>query len=188
MAYWGCLKIFLSENNSFLLEALQIPQFDVWTFKDVLFSHIKSNNSILIDKLFTEFQLMKIRGGQDALDFVDAFERQSTTLWECGFRREIDDYFILMKNRVWKGLTGRDAIQKFLFTWFQDRSIPYFHFRVALRLRADTFAAIEDSSSSRKRGRSTTDEDDGRDLKKQHVSANSTVQVAKRRTKDTAKM
>ena len=146
MAYWGCLKLFVSENSSFRHESQQIPQFDVWTFKDALIAHFKSDNTILIDKLFTEFQLMKIRGGQDVMEFVEAIiERKATTLWDCGFRREIDDY--LMKTRVWKGLSGRETIQSFLFTWFQDQTISYFQFRGALRLRADTFAAIEDSSS-----------------------------------------
>ena len=96
-----------------------------------------------------------------------------------------------MKTRVWKGLTGREAIQNFLFSWFQDNSISYFQFRGALRLRADTYSAIIDSSSgggdnSRKRGRGTTDEDDGRDLKKQHVSAHNAVQVSNKRTKGSA--
>ena len=116
MAYWGCLKLFVSENSSFSHESQHIPQFDVWTFKDALFAHFKSDNTILIDKLFTEFQLMKIRGGQDVMDFVEAIEKKATTLWDCRFRREIDDY--LIKTRVWKGLTGRETIQSFLFTCF----------------------------------------------------------------------
>ena len=88
------------------------------------------------------------------MDSVEAIERMATTLWDCGFRREIDDY--LMKTQVWKGLTVRETIQCFLFTWFQDQTISYFQYRGALRLRADTFAAVDDSSSgawnSRKRG------------------------------------
>ena len=186
MAYRGCLKLFVSENISFRHESLQIPQFDVWTFKDALFSHFKSDNSILIDRLFTEFQLMKIRGGQDLLEFVEAVEKKATALWDCGFNRDIDDK--LLKTRVWQGLTGRTTVQDFLFNWFQDQSISYFQFRSALRLRADTFAAIENGNGgahSRKRGRDTTDEDEGRDLKKSHVSANSIV-VSKGHTKGKA--
>ena len=44
MAYWGCLKIFTSENESFRHEVQRIPIFDVWAFKEALFSHFLSNN------------------------------------------------------------------------------------------------------------------------------------------------
>ena len=44
MAYWGCLKIFASENDSFCNQVNQIPKFDVWAFKDSLFAHFLSTN------------------------------------------------------------------------------------------------------------------------------------------------
>ena len=48
MAYWGCLKIFTSENDSFRHQVNQIPMFDVWAFKDALFAHFHSTNSVIL--------------------------------------------------------------------------------------------------------------------------------------------
>ena len=45
MAYWGCLKIFVSENDSFRHQVNQIPMFDVWAFKDALFSQFCNSGS-----------------------------------------------------------------------------------------------------------------------------------------------
>ena len=172
MAYWGCLKLFTSENISFRHESLQIPLFDVWTFKDALFAHFRSDNSILLDKLFTDFMMMRIRSGQDPIGFVEVVEKKAQALVECGYHGEFDD--TLMKTRIWRGLTGRQTIQDFLYTWFQDPTISYFRFRSALRLRSDTVSAIShpNNSDSKKRSRDTNDVDEGRDFKRHTGSSN----------------
>ena len=139
VAYWGCLKIFVSENHSFRHEAQQIPLFDVWTFKDNLFSHFLSDNSVIIDQLFTEFQLMKISPGQDPMSFASAVETKAEKLYDCGYG-DIEDQF--MKTRVWKGLSSRQTLQDFLFTWIQDKSISYFKFQSAIELRSETTSAL----------------------------------------------
>ena len=63
MAYWGCLKIFESKNDSFRHQVNQISMFDVWAFKDTLFAHFLSTNSVVLDQLFTYFQLLKLKPG-----------------------------------------------------------------------------------------------------------------------------
>ena len=89
---------------------------------------------MLFDQMFTEFQLMKIRPGQEPLSFMSIVETKAENLTDCGYG-EMDDS--VMKTRIYKGLTGRQTLPDFLFTWFQDSSVSYFKFRAAVKLRAE---------------------------------------------------
>ena len=66
-----------------------------------------------------------------------------------------------MKTRIYRGLTGRQTLQDFLFTRFQDLSVSYFKFRAASKLRIETTSALAmsgtDKISGRKRGRDGSD-------------------------------
>ena len=139
MAYWGCLKIFTSDNDSFRHQVNQIPMFDVWAFKDALFAHFHSTNSVILDQLLTDFQLMKLKPGQPPLSFISIVEARAEELTDCG-HNDISD--MIMKTRIYRGLTGCQTLQDFLFTYDQDPSINYFKFREALKLRAETFTAL----------------------------------------------
>ena len=85
--------------------------------------------------MFTDIQLMKNRPGQTPLSFVPVVEAKAEKLTDCGYG-DIKDS--AMKMRIYKWLAGRQTLQDFLFTWFQDPSVTYFKFRAALKLRAET--------------------------------------------------
>ena len=84
MAYWGCLKIYTSENDSFRHQVNHIPMFDVWAYKDALFAHFLSTNSVILDQLFTDFQFFKLKPGQTPLSFVSIVETRAEELTDCG--------------------------------------------------------------------------------------------------------
>ena len=169
MAYWGCLKIFTSENDSFRHQVQQIPMFDVWAFKDALFAHFLNDNSVYLDQMLTDFQLLTLKHGQTPLSFVSLVEAKAEELTDCG-HGDIEDS--VMKTRIYKGLTGCQTLQDFLFTYFQDPSVSYFKFRAALKLRSETSRALTmtttDNISGKKRGR-----DGGDDSRQVRGSANS---------------
>ena len=109
--------------------------FDVWAFKDALFAHFLSTNSVVLDQLFTDFQLLKLKPGQTHLSFVSIVETRAKELTDCG-HGDIEDS--VMKTRIYKGLTGCQTLQDFLFRYYQDPSVTYFRLRAALKLRAET--------------------------------------------------
>ena len=115
MAYWGCLKIVASENDIFRHQVNRIPMFDVWAFKDAIFSHFLSTNSVVLDHFFTHFQLLKLKPGQTPLSFVSIVETTTEELTDCG-HGDIEDS--VMKTRIYKGLTGCQTLQDFLFTYY----------------------------------------------------------------------
>ena len=103
MAYWGCLKIFTSENDSFRHLVQQIPMFDVWAFKDALFAHFLNSNFVYFDQMSSDFQLLHIKQGQTPLSFVSLMEAKAEAITDCGHGDIEDD---VMETRIYKGLTG----------------------------------------------------------------------------------
>ena len=69
------------------------------------------------------------------MHIVAKVEAKAEELTDCG-HGDIEDS--VMKTRIYKGLTGCQTLQDFLFTYFQDSIVSYFKFRAALKLRSES--------------------------------------------------
>ena len=78
----------------------------------------------------TDFRSIKLKPGQTPLSFISVVEIRAKELTDCG-HCDISD--AIMKTRVYRGLTGCQTDQDFLFTYYQDPSVRYFKFGEALK-------------------------------------------------------
>ena len=86
--------------------------FDVRAFKDALFAHFLSNNSVILDQICTDFRLLKLKPNQSQLSFVSIVEARAEELTDWGHENKEDG---VMKTRIYKGLTGCQTLQDFMF-------------------------------------------------------------------------
>ena len=90
--------------------------------KDALFAYFLSKNTVFLDPIFTEFQLMRIKPGPDHLTFVVVIKAKAEKLSDCGFG-DIEDSII--KTKIYRDLTGRqnsDLVSRSISKLFQVQS------------------------------------------------------------------
>ena len=54
--------------------------FDVWAFKDALFAHFLNDNSVYLDQILNDFQLLTLKHGQTPIRFVSLVEAKAEEL------------------------------------------------------------------------------------------------------------